>query len=82
VEVNEYSAFDSNPEKSASAYCPAGTKVVGGGAVVNPDGGPVALRTSIPISGGGGWVARAYETSAYAGNWNVNVRAECATVAP
>jgi hypothetical protein len=82
VEVNEYSAFDSNAEKSATAYCPPGTKVIGGGAVVNPDSGPVALRTSIPISGGDGWIARAYETSAYAGNWNVNVRAECATVAP
>jgi hypothetical protein len=80
--VNEYSAFDSTAEKSATVYCPAGMKVVAGGAVINTSGGPVAIHASVPISGGDGWVARAYETSAYAADWNVNVRAECAAVAP
>ena len=82
VEVNEYSAFNSNAEKSATATCPAGTKVIGGGAVVNDYGGPVALETSVPISGGDGWSASAYETSAFANDWGVNVRALCATIEP
>lgn len=82
-EVNAFSAFDSNSPKGATAVCPAGKRVIGGGAFVNAFGGPVALRTSVPQSGSGlSWIVEAYEPVAHAGEWNVNARALCANVAP
>ena len=82
-EVNAFSAFDSTSPKGASAVCPEGKRVIGGGAFVNAFGGPVALRTSVPQSGSGiSWIVEAYEPVDHAGNWNVNARALCANVAP
>jgi hypothetical protein len=81
-QVNAVSAFDSSPSKAATAYCPAGTKVIGGGAFVNATGGPVAVQSSVPLPGGDGWGVTAYESSAHAGTWNVYARAICATAAP
>lgn len=84
VQVNGFSAGDSSQEQSASATCPQGTKVVGGGAVINTGGSKVdlALASSIPLSDGSGWSAVAVETTAYAGTWAVNARAICVNVAP
>jgi hypothetical protein len=81
-QVDAVSAFDSSTSKSATASCPAGTKVIGGGAFVNATGGPVAVQTSVALANGLGWSATAYETAAFAGTWNVTARAICATVAP
>lgn len=83
-EVNAVSNFDSNSPKFAQASCPVGKRVIGGGAFVNaPGNGPVAVQTSVPLSGAGlGWSVTAYETAAHAGDWNVNARALCANVAP
>jgi hypothetical protein len=82
-EVNDFSDFNSTDAKGVTANCPAGKKVVGGGAFVNASGGPVALRTSVPVSGSlDGWAVTAYEPVAHGGNWNVNARALCANVAP
>ena len=82
-EVNAVSAFDSNTTKFATAYCPEGKRVIGGGAYVNSGSGAVAVRTSVPLSGAGaGWAVTAYETADFTGNWNVNARALCANVAP
>jgi hypothetical protein len=81
VQVDDVSAFNSDSTKSANAFCPAGTRVVGGGAFVNASG-PVATKTSVPRADGTGWVAEAYETLDYAGGWNVDARAICVKVAP
>jgi hypothetical protein len=84
VQVNAFSAGDSSQEQSATATCPQGTKVVGGGAVINTGGSRVdlALASSLPISDGSGWAASGVETTAHAGTWTVNARAICANVAP
>jgi len=63
--------------KDATATCPAGQLVIGGGAQANPPGEPVALRRSAPNGDGTAWVARAYETS-MANNWQLQVFAICA----
>jgi hypothetical protein len=84
VQVNAFSAGDSSQEQNATAMCPQGTKVIGGGATINTGGSRVdlALATSIPLDGGGGWTATAVETTTHAGTWAVNARAICANVAP
>ena len=74
------SANDSTASKSATATCPSGKNVVGGGAAIVPTGAgvPVALQVSY-VNGTAGWVATASELEAYAGDWNVNVVVYCAT---
>lgn len=77
----EATALDSNSPKSVSAQCPVGTTVIGGSAIIDDgsggDPGPVALA----YDGLGvfldGWHARAYETSAIAGSWQLTVTAIC-----
>jgi hypothetical protein len=81
-QFDDFSAFDSTSPKSANAFCPAGMKVIGGGATINGAESNIALKGDIPRSNGSGWVATAYETAPEAGNWNVNARAICANVAP
>jgi Collagen triple helix repeat (20 copies) len=81
-QVNDFSAFDNTSPKSANAFCPAGTKVIGGGATINGDNANIALKVDIARSDGSGWISTAYETAPTAGNWNVNARAICANVAP
>jgi hypothetical protein len=81
-QVNDFSAFDSTTPKSANAFCPAGTKVIGGGATINGANTNIALKVDIARSDGSGWISTAYETAPEAGNWNVNARAICANVAP
>lgn len=74
------SANDSSEFKSATATCPAGKNVLGGGAAIAPAnaGVAVALQTSY-VNGASGWIANARETEAYAGAWNLNVVVYCAT---
>jgi hypothetical protein len=76
-------AFDSSSPKSMSAQCPAGTTVIGGSAVIDDgnggDPGPVALSYDGLGVFLNGWHARAYETSAIAGSWELTVTAICVT---
>jgi len=53
-------------DKNVTAQCPAGKKLIGGGAVAH------AVST---------WKAVAREAVAYAGNWILNAYAICANVA-
>ena len=76
-QFDDYSAFDSTTPKTANAFCPAGMKVIGGGATINGADGNIALKVDIPRSNGSGWISTAYETAPEAGNWNVNARAIC-----
>ena len=86
TQVDAFSAFDTTTPKTAEADCPAGTKIIGGGAYANVGGGvtgPVALAASLPISDGRGWIGTAYRTdSVFTGSWNIDARAICAIVAP
>jgi hypothetical protein len=79
--VNVASAFDATDVKYADAACPAGKKLIGGGAYVNPDNRPVALVRSLPTADGQRWLAAAQEYAANAFDWNVHARAICANVA-
>jgi hypothetical protein len=78
---SETTALDSSSPKTMTAQCPVGTTVIGGSAIIDDgsaaDPGPVALG----YDGLGvfldGWHARAYETSAIAGSWQLTVTAIC-----
>ena len=80
--VNVPSVFDATDVKSADAFCPAGKKLIGGGAYVNSNNLPVVLVTSLPRADGTGWIAAAKEYAATTSDWNVHARAICAVVAP
>jgi hypothetical protein len=91
--VEEASTRNSDRVHAALAYCPPGTRVIGGGARISGEkddsatlSGP-ALTTSEPHNYSNadtgrftGWVAFGQEVVPYAGNWRVHVRAICATV--
>jgi hypothetical protein len=72
------SAYDSNSPKYAYAQCPAGKYVIGSGAATAAGSLPVAVADVEPLSGT--VVARAFETSATAANWEVTAYAVCAKV--
>jgi len=74
------SSNDSSTFKTASATCPAGKQMLGGGVAITPTNAnvPVAITTS--YFNGTAWVGSARETSAFGGSWLVNVIAICATV--
>lgn len=84
VVVREYSAFNSDDVKDVYATCPAGTRAIGGGALVNqPSGHAVALKKSLASPPDErAWYAQAFETTAIAMDWNVRADAICAVVAP
>lgn len=79
--VSTVSAFDSIVTKSDGASCPAGKKVIGGGASVNPFS-RAALVQSVPDGPNARWVATATEVVATAFDWNLFVFAVCANIAP
>ena len=80
--VYETSATNSDTEKTVTASCPAGKKVLGGGGyafnLTFPD--EVAIVASFPYNGNG-WRVVAQETDAYAPGWLVRTYAICAQVA-
>jgi hypothetical protein len=82
VMVLKSSLSNSSSTRAVLAQCPAGKSVIGGGALVSnlATGGP-AVAGSRP-EGTDGWYAFAFETGAYAGNWDLSAYAICATVAP
>jgi hypothetical protein len=74
------SANDSSAFKTASATCPAGKQMLGGGVAITPTGAAVPVAITWSYFNGTAWVGSARETSAYAGSWVVNVIAICAVV--
>ena len=74
------SANDSSSFKTASAACPAGKQMLGGGVAITPAGASVPVAITTSYFNGTAWVGSARETSAFAGSWVVNVIAICATV--
>ena len=83
--VDFSSKADSTSPKKAFAKCPAGKKVIAGGAKVFIAGvstGPVALKASFPSDAMDGWAATAEEMVPTDLKWFVTTFAICATVAP
>jgi hypothetical protein len=67
----------------ASATCPPGKQLIGGGMIPNqhlPDG-YVAVTESGPVEHANAWVAKAMEVKPYAGVWTIEAWAICANVA-
>ena len=74
------SANDSSTFKTASATCPSGKQMLGGGVAITPSNASVPVAITSSYFHGTAWVGAARETSPYAGSWIVNVIAICATV--
>jgi hypothetical protein len=69
--------------KAAKALCPAGKRVLGGGAMVF-DGGwaeEVSIAYSMPVDGNS-WIIGAHEIESHPGPWQLTTYAVCANVAP
>jgi len=80
--VTASSSNDSTNWKSINATCPAGKKVIGGGAsLLGQHLQLVALAFSSPFSDLGGWSAAANEMNPTENNWQVVAKAICANVA-
>jgi hypothetical protein len=74
------SATDSSQTKSVTATCPAGKRVVGGGARATGAGvTEVSVTENYPASTNQ-WTASAREVNAVGGSWSLSVYALCATV--
>jgi hypothetical protein len=74
------SSSDSTSPKTISAFCPAGTKVIGGAAAVTETGFAVPTNVALSYSSFAlnGWIAAAHETGAGIGtNWQVQAVAVC-----
>ncbi len=79
--VTAQSVLNSVAFKTVLAACPAGKKVVGGGAFVSGLPKEVGVVGSYPVSAST-WFVAAHELPAlYLENWRLNVRIVCATVA-
>ncbi len=82
--VDYSSANDSTSPKHAFAKCPAGKRVVGGGAEVFIEGqeaGPVAVKKSFPSKAGDGWAATAEAMGNIDASWFLTAFALCAPTA-
>jgi hypothetical protein len=78
--VTANSLTDSSNAKLATVSCPAGKKVVGGGAHIWDAGSFAALGESYPVNATS-WRATAYEVNPTALNWHISAYALCANVA-
>lgn len=78
--VNAQSSFNSTATKSAIASCPAGKRIIGGGAGIVGLGSDVVLKASGPNINGVDWAAVAVEANPTAADWYVSAVALCARV--
>ena len=76
--VSHSTVTDSNSPKTLTVSCPAGKRVVGGGAVNSSPPVGAALPISAPVADGSGWTATA--RAGAAPPWSLTVRAICARV--
>ncbi|HEY0638756.1 MAG TPA: hypothetical protein VGD67_13985 [Pseudonocardiaceae bacterium] len=83
VNVSAATVVDSAVAKSATATCPAGLVVIGGGARLTIVTGEVSITRMNPTATGDGYDAYAYEDQdGYLGNWGLVVTAICANPPP
>jgi hypothetical protein len=78
--VNGNSNSDSSALKTLGIDCPTGKKAIGGGAVQNAAGDPIAIINSSP-KGDTGWTGQAREMVGTNASWSMSVYVVCATVA-
>jgi hypothetical protein len=76
--VESTSATNTINSKTQSTTCPAGKKLIGGGARLNPILAQVAIQTSFPDNDNI-YRATAREIVSTGGNWSLTVFAVCAT---
>jgi hypothetical protein len=81
--VNATTANDTSAYKTVTATCPAGTKVVSGGAGIfwtdsDPTLRPHLLSSFVFPAGTNGWYAEAAAPSAATGRWYLQAQALCA----
>ncbi|WP_283136904.1 hypothetical protein [Rhizohabitans arisaemae] len=80
VHVWSESAYDSTATKSRTTLCPAGKRVIGAGARVDPGNPMVSLVHVEPLYDGRGVTAIAHEDSVgYSANWLLTAYAICAS---
>jgi hypothetical protein len=80
--VVKESASDANSPKDATAECPTGKQVTGGGARILGANTNIVLQESVPAPATAdnkrmGWTGKGYEAVAEAGNWSIEVYAIC-----
>src|SRR5215207_832918 len=81
--VSAATVVDSSVFKSATANCPAGQRVIGGGARLTAGTSEVSLTRMAPDAAGTAYQASAYEDAdGFAGNWGLTVTAICANMPP
>jgi hypothetical protein len=73
------SAADSTGTKTATATCPTGTVVIGGGGSISGGGDQVRIRGLFPVGATAFRVIGKETVGGYAGNWSVTAQARCAT---
>ncbi len=78
--VTSESPFSSDPGRGATADCPTGKVVIGGGGRVFGSVDGIALFASDPSMDGSSWSAEAREIVSNAGDWSVMALAICAKV--
>jgi hypothetical protein len=79
--VTAQSGSDSASLKNVGVDCPSGKRVVGGGALENASGEPIAITVTNPKSDASGWAAQAREINSTSVTWQLTVYAICARVA-
>jgi hypothetical protein len=72
---------DFTTPKTATADCPAGKMVVGGG-LMSSGTTNVTLRANSPVTGNTGWTVTANEQVTGTPNWSLTVYAICVTALP
>jgi len=81
--ISVATAVNSNVFKSAVATCPAGQRVIGGGARLTISTGEVSITRMAPTAATDGYEAGAYEdVDGFAGAWGLVVTAICANPPP
>lgn len=78
--VTAESASDSDGSKFVDAHCPAGKRIIGGGATLVGAYGDIALDENTPLNATT-WRAMGFEINATGSNWSVRSHAICAVVA-
>lgn len=81
--VSAATVVDSSVFKAVTATCPAGQRVIGGGARLTLATGEVSITRMAPTAAADGYQAWAYEDlDGFAGNWGLTVTAVCAPAPP
>ena len=75
--VNQTSAISGSSSKTATATCPSGKVVIGGGVKINNNESELAIQASYP-SAPDAWTGVAREVAFELGSWSITTYAICA----